>query len=355
MPTRPKGSRFWHYDFQIKGRRFCGSCGTEDFEAAKAIEAQARVAARATPELSGQFTLSQAIGTYWADVAQHQSSSGTALSQGKGLLSVLDGKARLDALTMADVMGYVTRRRALVANGTVNRELQMLGRALRHMADIHGARIAPLDLPRLYLREPRERIRELSPAEQARLFEKLRPDLHPLVQFALMTGAREATICGLQWDHIDLANRRIQFDMKGDAVMFFPINNELRAFLSALPRADLPAHRRYVITYVDQQTKARKRIMPGGGGLKAAFIAACAAAEVMDFRFHDLRHTFGTRMLRKTQNMKVVQRLMGHKDIATTQRYAHVIEDDLHQGVAGFTALASPESRRKSRSAKSSH
>jgi integrase len=351
MPYRPKGSRFWHYDFQIKGRRFCGSCGTENYEQAKAVEAQARVQARATPDRRGSFTLSEALGTYWADIAQHQTSSGTTLSQGKGLLTALDGAVALDRVTMADVMGYVSRRRAHVSNATVNRELQLLGRALRHMAAIHAAQIAELNLPRLYLREPRERIRELSPEEQARLFAKLRPDLHALVQFALMTGAREATICGLQWSQVDLANSRIRFDMKGDEVMFFPINGELRAFLSTLPRSDLPAHRAYVITYVDRQTNQRKRITAGGGGLKAQFIAACVAAEVANFRFHDLRHTFGTRMLRKTQNLKLVQRLMGHQNIETTERYAHVIEDDLHRGVDGYTALSTTVSRRKSRSA----
>ena len=47
MPFKPKNSRFYHYDFQIRGRRFHGSCGTEDHEEAKSVEANARVAAKA--------------------------------------------------------------------------------------------------------------------------------------------------------------------------------------------------------------------------------------------------------------------------------------------------------------------
>lgn len=349
MPFRPKNSRFWHYDFQIGGRRFHGSTGTESFEEAKAIEAQARVQARAAPDRRGIYTLDQALGTYWADISQHQSSSATTLSQGKGILSVLDGKTTLDALTMADVMRLVSTRRARVANGTVNRELQLLGRAIRHMAKFHAAKVADLDLRAAEVKEPKERIRELSPDEQARLFKHLRADLHPLVQFALMTGAREETICDLTWAQVDLPNARIRFDMKGDEVMFFPVNGELRAFLSTLPRSPLPDHRPYVITYVDQQTKQRKRILTGGGGLKAAFHKATIDADIPDFRFHDPRHTFGTRMLRKTQNLKLVSRLMGHKTIETTMRYAHVMMDDLAGAMADFSALGSVQSRRNSR------
>lgn len=79
MPFKPANTRFWHYDFQIGGRRFHGSTGTENHEEAKAIEAQARVEAKAAPDLRGIFTLAEAIGTYWADISQHQTCSGVTL------------------------------------------------------------------------------------------------------------------------------------------------------------------------------------------------------------------------------------------------------------------------------------
>lgn len=142
MPFRPSNSRYWHYDFQIRGCRFHGSCGTEDYEQAKAVEAQARVAAGSdAPEQAAGFTLSQAIGTYYVDISQHQPSARTSWSQGKAVLAVLDPQTRLDTLTQADVQRFVSVRRAEVANGTVNRQLQYLGRALRHMAKTYGAKV----------------------------------------------------------------------------------------------------------------------------------------------------------------------------------------------------------------------
>jgi integrase len=80
------------------------------------------------------------------------------------------------------------------------------------------------------------------------------------------------------------------------------------------------------------------------------FHQATLDAGVQDFRFHDLRHTLGTRMLRKTQNPKLVQQLMGHKDIEATMRYAHVLMDDMAAAMADYSVLAKPQSRRKSRS-----
>lgn len=352
MPFRAKGSRYWQYDFQIKGRRFYGSCGTEDFEEAKAVEAAERVKAKADPGARGIFTLSEALGTYLRDVAAHQSSHATTRAQGRMILKVLDPRRRLDHLTNADLMTFVTRRRAEVSNATVNRQVDLIGRACRHMVRIYDAKLTPgLDFAALRLKEPKELPRELSWDEQDRLFEHLRADLHPMVKFALMTGARAETICELRWDAVDFRHARVRFDMKGGEVMMFPMNGELRALLSALPRAAGDGAG-FVFTYLNHRTKApvRQRITPGGGGLFADFRAACAKAEIPAFRFHDLRHTFGTRMLRKTRNLKLVSKLMGHASIETTLRYAHVLDDDMRAGVEDFSALQAPESRKKSRS-----
>jgi integrase len=353
MPFRPQNSRFWHYDFQLQGRRFHGSCGTEDFETAKGIEAQARVDARTAlhhaAATKGVFTLSEAIGTYYADICDRQPSARTSLSQGKAILQVFDRPKRLDQLTDADLLHYVARRRATVSNATANRELQFLGRALRHMAHYHAATVPVLDWKRPQAAEPEERVRELTWDEQAALFAALRTDLHPLVKFALMTGARRATICGLRWRDVDLATSRMRFALKGGRTMAFPVNREMQAFLGSLPRSDLPSEKPFVLTYVDQTGTARhrRRISPSGGGVHDDFHKAVLAAGIEDFRFHDLRHTFATRMLRQTGNLKLVSRLLGHTSIETTMRYAHVLDADLAEAMAGFrVAPILPERKR---------
>lgn len=351
MPYRPKNSRFWHYDFQIRGRRFYGSCGTEDYAEAKTVEASARVAASKAPEITRRYTLDQALGTYWQDVCQYQTSANTAKSQFAMILSVMDGKTAIDSLTNADLMNFVARRRAEVSNATANRQLQALGRALRHMAKIHGAEVPPLNFSAVQAPEPEERVRELTWDEQDRLFEHLRPDLKPFVMFALLTGARLATICDLQWSDIDHDNARMNFRLKGGKTMRFPLGRDIKALLSALPRSCLPDHRRYVFTYEVQsrKDKPRRRITSTGGGLMEDWRGALTSAEILNFRFHDLRHTFATRMLRQSGNLKLVSRLLGHADVETTTRYAHVMDSDLYDAIDEINVIARDDSRRNSR------
>jgi integrase len=54
-----------------------------------------------------------------------------------------------------------------------------------------------------------------------------------------------------------------------------------------------------------------------------------------DFVLHTLRHTAATRFLRKTKNIALVQRLLGHKKVTTTMRYAHIDDQDLLHAVVG--------------------
>ncbi|AGT09712.1 tyrosine-type recombinase/integrase [Paracoccus aminophilus] len=348
MPHRPKGTRFWHYDFQVRGLRFHGSCGTEDYEEAKAVEAAERVKARNAPEVTGRFSISQALGTYWTDVCQHQPSARTARSQAKMILSVIEGSQQMDEITNASLMRYVAMRRATVSNATVNRELQMLARSMRHMVSIHGAEMPKIDFKTVQTAEPEERVRELTPEEQSKLFKHLRPDLGPFVTFALLTGARLSTITELEWSHIDQANKRMMFHLKGGGTMKFPISKEIAALLADLPRSELPDHSRYVFTFEVQNRKnQRRKIVPNGGGIMEEFRAALAAAEIHDFRFHDLRHTFATRLLRHTGNLKLVSRLLGHSNVETTARYAHVLDNDLADALDSVSMMG--VSRRKSR------
>jgi site-specific recombinase XerD len=78
------------------------------------------------------------------------------------------------------------------------------------------------------------------------------------------------------------------------------------------------AGERYPITYWNLQTRWRR---------------ALAKAGVEDFRFHDLRHTAASRLLRKTHDLKMVQDMLDHAQITTTTKYAHVLKDDLRAGM----------------------
>jgi integrase len=68
--------------------------------------------------------------------------------------------------------------------------------------------------------------------------------------------------------------------------------------------------------------------------LRRAFYEALKRAEIDDFRFHDLRHTFATRLAQAGVDLYKIAKLLGHKDIKMTQRYSHHYPESLRDGVA---------------------
>jgi integrase len=103
-----------------------------------------------------------------------------------------------------------------------------------------------------------------------------------------------------------------------------------------------------VFTYTAQRTREGRvqgrRYPITYSGIKTAWRRLRKRAGVMGFRFHDFRHDFGTKLLRETGNLKLVQRALNHADIKTTTRYAHVLDKEVE---AAMEAVA--ESRGKSR------
>jgi site-specific recombinase XerD len=73
--------------------------------------------------------------------------------------------------------------------------------------------------------------------------------------------------------------------------------------------------------------------------LSRAFAKAVAKSGIGHFRFHDLRHSFATRLVQKGIDIYKVSRLLGHKDITTTQRYAHHYPESLRDGVEALDSI----------------
>ena len=67
--------------------------------------------------------------------------------------------------------------------------------------------------------------------------------------------------------------------------------------------------------------------------LRLAFYSVLKKVGIVDFRLHDLRHTFATRLAQAGVDIYKISKLLGHKDIQMTQRYAHHCPDSLRDGV----------------------
>lgn len=346
---RPKKSPHWHYDFQIKGVRFHGSTATPDRRAALAIQAKKRVEAAEGTALRKRrrMTLNEATGRYWAEVTDGQATADTRDYQ-FSKLNELMGKATLLSDVDGDAVStFIARRRADIGDSSVNQEVRLLRSVMRRARDVWGVEIGAM--PRwsdLLLQEPEERVRELTADEERRLFTVMRQDFHALVRFCLLTGIRKANAALLRWNQIDFVEGVVRLRTKskrpGGDNHVVPLTPTLRAIL----QGERGRHESQVFTYVCQHGGPGKRTgsrQPfSEDGWARSWRAALKAAKIENFRFHDTRHTAATRILRSSGNLKVTQKLLGHKNIKTTARYAHVMLDDIRAAMVAVESRNSP-------------
>jgi integrase len=170
----------------------------------------------------------------------------------------------------------------------------------------------------------------------------MRGDYGPWVEFALMTGLRRAETL-LRWSSVNWQAKTITTVGKGGRTVATPITSAVAAILEPLKGH----HDEFVFTYVAKRTRGGQvrgnRYPITYEGSKTEWQRLRTRAGLQDFRFHDLRHTTATRLLRETKSLKLVQHALNHRDIATTARYAHVLDSEVADALQRLA-----ESRKKS-------
>lgn len=74
--------------------------------------------------------------------------------------------------------------------------------------------------------------------------------------------------------------------------------------------------------------------------IKHGFVTAVRRAKIVDFRFHDLRHTAATRMAEAGVDIRTIAEFLGHATIQMTMRYAHATDDAKRRAAAALEAYA---------------
>jgi integrase len=376
----PEDSSKWYWRRQYKGRKLGGSTGeTGRARALQIAKEQYKAEVRQIDaEIeSGRrpMTLGRASELYVSEVVSGKPFEEFAASQLAWIESVLGTHTFLHDLTQDDITKVRNERRVmttklragkdhkgrplqkLVSHSTVNRTMATFRAALYHARDDHEAFIKP----NLKFGITKEEVtkREVTEAEETVLLEALREDFHDIFAFALLSGIRETGLCTLERSKVDLANAQVMFRSKrhrGDPPGFIRWETQALGPLEMALLASILAAKhdpKYVFTYVAQRDQGGE----GGTGKSGDFEkgkrypiteealntrwqrdrakAALKMPSVAGIRWHDLRGTFGSRLLRKTRNLAWVKEALGHASINTTMRhYAHVLNDDVRQAKA---------------------
>jgi integrase len=190
---------------------------------------------------------------------------------------------------------------------------------------------------------PRERY--LTEAEGARLMRALDADRDQvsadLLRLALLTGARRGELIALRWQDVDLTKGSwTKPHTKPGEKQHVPLNPQARVVLAS----------RYAREPEVEQPFLRGRKLVGAErAVERCWDRVRVAAELEGMRTHDLRHSFASTLANRGVDLYVIGRLLGHKKIETTKRYAHLVDDTLRaaseaagRAIAGMTKPQRP-------------
>src|SRR5712692_2295715 len=217
-------------------------------------------------------------------------------------------------ITKAQARNYRRDRHAekRVSETTVNRDLEALRHILFWAVDEGLLTINPLSRVQM-VRERRKPRLMVTLEEERKLLGAAAPHLRLIIITALHTGMRRGEILGQRWEHVDFT-RRLLYVTKSKTP-----GGEAR---------EIPLTQR-LFDLLEEQRQAEGLIFTFKGRpihkIKTAWKAAIRRAGLRYFRFHDLRHTFNTRLMEAGVMQEVRKALMGHSSGQTVHStYTHV-------------------------------
>jgi len=355
----------WYADFVFKGQRYVKSLNVTSKSVAKELEEKFKTEVR-SGEFQKQQTkkkrnvkFSQAIEDYLAYESINLKSHNTNVEHGKWLVRVFGDKP-LSAITPEDVTEYKMKRKAQIAErrksilekkllkaktdaekealakmgkeevtfATANRELALLKRVYNWYCEQHRIKLDnPVSGIDFFREKARDRV--MTEEEEARFFTEGKPSpaLRDIVLLALYTGMRSGEILKLQKTDIvfaEIGGYISLRDTKNGDNRKVMLTKGLTEFLKRVIKDH--GHGDYVFT--------NPRTNEPYFEIKEQYRNACKRSGIADLRFHDLRHTFCTRMAASGVNPFVIMPIVGHKDAKTAKRYTNPTDAHLMAAMA---------------------
>lgn len=329
---RPNNSKVWWMSFTYNGRQIRRSTGTRKKRLAEQVFAKVQTEVTEgrwfdRPEGEAR-TFMELAQKYLEEYSKRRKRSWEKdqARLNKSLLPYFGDKI-VTKISPRDISAYKTHRYAEeVSSSTINRELALM----KHMYSIavkewEWCRDNPVKRVSME-KEGQPRDRWLTSEEEEMLLKVCPEWLQEVVVFALHTGMRQGEILGLRWKDINLLGSTATLDRtKNGDRRIVPLNRTAKELLEQKGKL------RHIATDKVFTNSAGNPM--DSGNLRRAFMGALKKAKITGFCFHDLRHTCATRMAQRGIDLYRVQKILGHKDIKTTQRYAHHYPESLRSGV----------------------
>lgn len=348
---KPKNSPHFHYDFVVKKRRYYGSTGVSSLRAAERFEErERRKVAEGAFETVAAMTFDTAAGRYWSEVGRSRGDAVDVERRISVLLELLGRERTLGEINQRVVASAIERRRNAtfrrtdapgareypLSNSTVNRDVietlrPILKRARTHWTDdrsVHG--LPEIDWRSLRLREPRALSRLYSVAERQAWLAACEGDCRLALDLLLTNGLRFGELFfpleAFDGD-LEKPSLTLQKGRKRDVILHVPLRlDHARELGERIRRAQVAGLRHVWFHQKGQELRPLTYSMLEYRLDKAARAAGIGGGR----RIHGARHHAGSTILQRSKgNLKAVQTMLGHASISSSQRYAHVLADEL--------------------------
>jgi integrase len=231
-------------------------------------------------------------------------------------------------IAKADVSRYVSGRLSHVRSATVRKELNVL----KHLFRLAVEEWACIQMsPAQGVKPPKktaDRVRFLQPGELMVVLAACPEWLQAIVLLAVTTGMRRGEILGLRWLDISLELGIILLPQtkNGDGRSVSLNQTALKA-LQSLPvgLGSKPTDKLFTDVTPTQVSQR--------------FIRVCRKAGILDFHFHDLRHTHASWLRQRGTQLDVIAKQLGHRDLRMTARYAHLADTQVQGAVAALDTV----------------
>jgi len=315
----------WYLDYQdAQGERTQrvepGASSRDDAEAAlrKAVLTEAAKAPGAVRK-RGRITFTEFSQIFFNDYSMNVKRSWRSDKSRLGILDRYYKDVYLDEVTPLMIQKCLAwRLRSRNSKSTANRYLALLKKMFSLAIDEGYLETNPAAKIKKSSEKDLLKERVLTEDEEVRLKSASYPVLRSIINVAVHTGMRLQEILSLRWAQVNFAEMMLTAERtKSGKPRTIPLNAALHDELLRLRSLDGQS------PYVFPNSKTGKPLTT----VKTAFVATCRRAGIAGLRFHDLRHTFGSRLVEKGADIETVRSLLGHASIVVTQRYVHSTDE----------------------------
>jgi integrase len=319
------GRSYYYAEFSIGGQRILRSTGCTTEREARAEEKRLKAEAKAQfAERRGveALTVDQGFGKYWHDYSEKLALTWRLEVERyiKHILAHTNPQILIEDVTDHEVDHFVQAHKAAGGGAyALNRSLAVWRRMHNLARKKWKQKTHVIDWTD-FLNEETERERHIELDESRILLRCSTERLGHAIRWSLLTGTRRSETFSLTWDNVEIGKGKATVIAKGGRKHTVWLSAEAIELLTSIRRRG-----RYVFDRTNWRRDWENAVKRSGLG---------------DLRWHDLRHTHATWLRQAKVPLEIVQRSLGHADLQTTMRYAHVADFELREALTKLPSIS---------------